>query len=96
MRKSTDIKGYDRKEKGVKVGKPSRCVHVGMASFISKGERGANTDAIVTTDQSPDGAIRRAYHHLGDEAEEMLKGRFRIVKFVSLSNPFLLVIFLSG
>ncbi|KAJ5442008.1 hypothetical protein N7445_005015 [Penicillium cf. griseofulvum] len=31
-------------------------------------------------DQSPTGAIKRVQRHLGDEAEELLKGRVRIIK----------------
>jgi hypothetical protein len=31
------------------------------------------------TDQTPASAIRRVAHHLGDEAEELLKGRVRII-----------------
>ena len=33
-------------------------------------------------DQSPDGAVRRVRFHLPDEADELLKGRVRILKCV--------------
>jgi hypothetical protein len=36
----------------------------------------------VYSDQSPDGAAKRAHFHLPDEAAELMKGRFRIIKSV--------------
>jgi hypothetical protein len=40
-------------------------------------------------DQTPSGAIRRVKFHFPSEADELLKGRFRLLKYV-LSTPLIL------
>jgi hypothetical protein len=47
-----------------------------------EGERGISVGGPTRhphVDQSVEGALRRLHHHLPDEAEELLKGRFRII-----------------
>lgn len=51
------------------------------SSHQNAGEMGASKPTTNPhIDQSPTGAIRRVHYHLLDEAEELLKGRFRILK----------------
>jgi hypothetical protein len=34
----------------------------------------------MASDQTPEGALRRVRHHMGEETQTLLKGRVRLIK----------------
>jgi hypothetical protein len=70
---------------------PATHPHIGAYSPIVQSLQASRSNTSLCLDQSPVGAAKRCYFHLPDEAEELMKGRFRIIKLFPLSYARLLL-----